>query len=51
MPYDVEKINALRKQIYALRKKLSLEYNPAKKRKLQYRIRIAEIQIMIEKTL
>ncbi len=50
MPYDTDKINLLRKQIYAIRKKLTTTYNPAEKRKLQYQIRIAELKIMIEKT-
>ncbi len=50
MPYDTEKINLLRKQIYAIRKKLSVTYDPAKKKQLQYQIRIAELRIMIEKT-
>ena len=49
MNYDVDKINALRKQIYAIRKKLGLEYDPNKRKSYQYQIRVYELRIMIEK--
>jgi hypothetical protein len=49
MPYDLEKIAYLRKQIYAIRKKLSDEYNPTIRKRLFLEIRIIEMKIMVEK--
>jgi len=50
MSYDPQKIICLRKQIYAMRKKLILEYDPKGKKRIQYQLRILEIKIMIEMT-
>lgn len=50
MSYDTDKINCYRKQIYALRKKLSEEYNPNIRKRINLEIRILDMRIMVEKT-
>jgi hypothetical protein len=49
MAYDTEKVNYYRKQIYAIRKKLSAEYDPSVRKRLNLEIRMIEMKIMIEK--
>jgi len=49
MKYDVEEISCLRQKISRLKKNLSLEYDPNEKKKIEMKIKILELKIMIAK--
>jgi hypothetical protein len=47
MKYAMEDVNCLNQKINTIRKKMNMEYDPNEKRKMQMKIKILELKIMI----